>query len=317
VPDETLPRADTSPAGDVAARVVASEPWSARMLRLSQLMAAAARERLWISDAYFAGTPDYVQGLRAAARDGVDVRLLVPGTSDIRLVQAFSRAGYRPLLEAGVRVFEWRGSMLHAKSGLADSHWARVGSSNLNIASWIGNWELDVIIYDRDFTERMAAMYLDDLGNATEIVLSETRIIDRPTSEFRPALRAGAGSAGRIVAGAARLGNTASAMITGHRVLGLAETRAAGILGLVCIALAIIGLLWPRLVTIPLGLLIAWIGGALIAKAHTLRKQRAATGLRPLRVVEAATDAALTGTASTAAGSARSASPSPSAPGRS
>ena len=54
-------------------------------------------------------------------------------------------------------------------------------------------------------------MYLDDLGNATEIVLSEARIIDRPTAEPRPALRAGAGSAGRIVAGAARLGNTASA----------------------------------------------------------------------------------------------------------
>ena len=317
VPDEPPPAPTSARAGDVAVRVVASEPWSARMLRLSQLMAAAARERLWISDAYFAGTPDYVQALRAAARDDVDVRLLVPGTSDIPLVQAFSRAGYRPLLEAGVRVFEWRGSMLHAKTGLADSSWARVGSSNLNVASWIGNWELDVIIHDKEFTDEMSAAYLDDLSNATEIVLSETRIIDRATTESRTASRAGAGSAGRIVAGAARLGNTATAMITGHRVVGFAETRSTAILGLLCVAIALVALLWPRLLTIPLGLLIAWIGGSLLAKAHSLRKQRAATGVRPLRVVEATSDAALTGTASTAAVSDRAASRAPSAPDRS
>jgi cardiolipin synthase A/B len=315
--DELLSPADGAPTGDVAVRVVASEPWSARMLRLSQLMAAAARERLWITDAYFAGTPDYVQALRAAASDGVDVRLLVPGTSDIRLVQAFSRAGYRPLLESGVRVFEWGGSMLHAKTGLADSHWARVGSSNLNIASWIGNWELDVVIYDRDFNDEMSVMYLDDLRNATEIVLSESRIIDRQSAEQRRALRAGVGSAGRIVAGAARLGNTASAMITGRRVVGLAEARASAILGVICVAIAVIGVLWPRLVTIPLGVLIAWIGAALIAKAHSLRKERTARGVRPLRVVEAAAGGAVTGTASTAAVPAPAAARGPSVPDRS
>src|SRR5688572_14543258 len=152
-PEESLEAPSAARAGDVAVRVVASEPWGARMLRLGQLMAAAGRERLWLTDAYFAGSPDYVQGLNAAARDGVDVRLLVPGTSDIPLVQAFSRAGYRPLLEAGVRVYEWRGSMLHAKTGVADDHWSRVGSSNLNIASWIGNWELDVVVDDKAFAQ--------------------------------------------------------------------------------------------------------------------------------------------------------------------
>ena len=90
-----------------------------------------------------------MQALRAAARDGVDVRLLVPGRgSDIALMQAISRAGYRPLLEAGVRVFEWNGPMLHAKTAVADARWARVGSTNLNLASWIGNRELDVVIED-------------------------------------------------------------------------------------------------------------------------------------------------------------------------
>jgi cardiolipin synthase len=291
VPGAPLALPNAAPAGDIAVRVVASEPWSARMLRLGQLMAAAARERVWLTDAYFAGTPDYVQGLRAAARDGVDVRLLVPGTSDIPLVQAFSRAGYRPLLEAGVRVYEWRGSMLHAKTGVADDHWARVGSSNLNIASWIGNWELDVVVDDKAFAQAMAAMYLEDVDNATEIVLSEARITDRATAvKARPALRASAGSAGRIAAGAVRLGNTASAMITGHRVLGLAEARVAAMLGLACVVIAAIGFAWPRLITIPLGLLIVWIGGALVAKAHALRKQRQESGRGQLRVVEAAPD---------------------------
>jgi cardiolipin synthase A/B len=291
VPEDPLVLPNAAPAGDVAVRVVASEPWSAQMLRLGELMAAAARERIWLTDAYFAGTPDYVQALRAAARDGVDVRLLVPGTSDIPLLQAFSRSGYRPLLDAGVRVYEWRGSMLHAKTAVADDHWARVGSSNLNIASWIGNWELDVAVDDRAFAQAMAAMYLEDLGNATEIVLSEARITSRPTAaKPPPASRGSAGSAGRIAAGAVRLGNTASAMITEHRVLGLAEVRAAAILGVACVLIAAIAILWPRLIAIPLAVLIAWIGAAMIAKAHTLRKQRQERGDSRLRVVEAAPD---------------------------
>ena len=63
-----------------------------------------------------------MQALRSAAVDGVDVRLLVPNATDIPVVKALSRAGYRTLLESGVRVFEWNGTMLHAKTALADRH---------------------------------------------------------------------------------------------------------------------------------------------------------------------------------------------------
>ncbi|HJU67302.1 MAG TPA: phospholipase D-like domain-containing protein [Gemmatimonadaceae bacterium] len=276
------------PAGNVAVRVIASEPWSARMIRLAHLMASAARERWWLTDAYFAGTPEYVQALRAAARDDVDVRLLVPGTTDIPVLQAFTRAGYRPLLEAGVRVFEWRGSMLHAKTAVGDDEWARVGSSNLNIASWIGNWELDVAVNDKGFAERMAAMFLEDLEGSTEIVLSEARVTDRrrvPRMESTPRRRVG--SAGRIAAGAVRIGNTASAMLTEHRVLGATEARAAAALGGLCVTIAGIMLLWPRLLAIPFGIIIAWIGVAMLAKAHRLRREREERGERRTRVVEA------------------------------
>ena len=119
-------------------RVVASVPATAGMFRVDQLVAALARDRLWLTDAYFAGTTTYVQALKAAAKDGVDVRLLLPNGTDIPILRPLSRAGYRPLLEAGVRVFEWNGTMLHAKTAVADGRWARVGSTMLNIASGVG-----------------------------------------------------------------------------------------------------------------------------------------------------------------------------------
>ena len=96
------------------------------MLRLDQLIAAMARNKLWLTDAYYAGTTVYMQALRAAAKDGVDVRLLAPNGADIPLLRPLSRAGYRPLLEAGVRVFEWNGPMLHAKTAVADGRWAEL-----------------------------------------------------------------------------------------------------------------------------------------------------------------------------------------------
>jgi cardiolipin synthase len=164
-----------TPAGEISMRVVATLPATAGMFRLDQLVAALSRERLWLTDAYFAGTTPYVQALRAAARDGVDVRLLVPGGSDIPLLRPLSRAGYRPLLDAGVRVFEWNGPMLHAKTAVADGRWARVGSTNLNIASWLANCELDAVIENSEFAAQMEEMYLADLGNATEVVLDRKK----------------------------------------------------------------------------------------------------------------------------------------------
>jgi cardiolipin synthase len=136
---EVVRRDALAPAGATALRVVASLPATAGLFRLDQLVAALARKRLWLTDAYYAGTTAYVQALRAAAQDGVDVRLLVPNGTDIPLLRPLSRAGYPPLLAAGVRVFEWNGTMLHAKTAVADGHWARVGSTNLNLASWLGN----------------------------------------------------------------------------------------------------------------------------------------------------------------------------------
>ena len=135
-------------AGDVTLRVLANQPNMANLYRLDQLVAAMATRTLWLTDAYFVGLAPYVQALRSAAQDGVDVRLLVPGASNLLAVSTLSRAGYRSLLEGGIRVFEWNGPMLHAKTAVADGRWARVGSTNLNVTSWIGNYELDIAIED-------------------------------------------------------------------------------------------------------------------------------------------------------------------------
>ncbi len=71
-----------------------------------------------------------------------------------------------------MRVFEWNGPMMHAKTAVADGRWARVGSTNLNVASWIGNRELDVVVEDEAFARAMEEQYLEDLAGSTEIVLS-------------------------------------------------------------------------------------------------------------------------------------------------
>jgi cardiolipin synthase len=152
LPEDEIPdRGSIHPAGDMTLRVVASAPNTAGLYRMDQLIAAVARECLWLTDAYFVGIAPYVQARGAAARDGVDVRLLVPGTTDIPVLRALSRAGYQPLLQSGVRVFEWNGPMLHAKTAVADGRWARIGSSHLNISSWLGNYELDVAVEDEAF----------------------------------------------------------------------------------------------------------------------------------------------------------------------
>jgi cardiolipin synthase len=249
-------------AGDVALRVIATQPSTAGMYRLDQLIAAMARRTLWLTDAYFVGVAPYVQALAAAARDGVDVRLLVPGSSDIPMVAGMSRSGYRPLLKAGIRVFEWNGSMLHAKTAVADGLWARVGSSNLNVASWLNNHELDVAVEDAGFATQLAAQYERDLADATEIVLAPRRYRSgervSSTQARPPRPRRAGGSSGRAAAGALRIANRVGAALTDRRELG--DTATGPLLGgtVLLLALAVVGALWPAALAWPLAAIAAW-----------------------------------------------------------
>lgn len=167
--------ADRAPeCGQSAVRVVEGVPGQSRIYRAVQLLAAAVTERLWITDAYLVAPPPLYAGLVDAARSGVDVRFLLPGTSDIRIVRMLSRGGYRELLHAGARIFEYKGPMLHAKTLVADHEWVRIGSSNLNVSSLLGNYELDVVV-EGDLTDALAGQFLRDMSESREIVLQARR----------------------------------------------------------------------------------------------------------------------------------------------
>lgn len=280
LPADDFPASEErGPAGDVRVRVVATVPATAGMLRLDQLVAALARERLWLTDAYYTGTTTYVQALRAAARDGVDVRLLVPNATDIPILHPLSRAGYRPLLEAGVRIFEWNGTMLHAKTAVADGRWARIGSSNLNLQTWLGNCELDVAVEDERFAREMEEMYVQDLENATEIVLDarhRPRAPGRPPRVLRVGASSGSGNLGRAATGALRIGSTVGAAFTNRRTLEPVEARIMVTAGLLLLGLAVLFAFFPRLLLYPVVVLFAWIAVALLYKAYELRRKRTA-----------------------------------------
>jgi cardiolipin synthase len=270
--DELTPPDDVEKIGEVSVMVLASEPTRSGVYRLDQFIATIAHRTLWLADAYYVGIPAYVDALRRAAGDGVDVRLLVPGASDLPITQAFSRAGYRPLLEAGVRVFEWNGTMMHAKTAVADCRWSRVGSSNLNLSSFLANYELDLAVYDSEFGRRMEDMYLQDLDNATEIVLAARNRVralraDRPLHLIPPR-----GSASRAAASALRIGNTVTAALANRRVLGASEAGLMAKLGAIFLFVAVAAWLWPLAVAIPALLFCGWIGLALLIRAWKLRR---------------------------------------------
>ena len=273
---ELISKDAISHVGSVSLRIVASEPATAELFRVDQLVAAMAKKRLWLTDAYFAGTNTYLQALRSAAEDGVDVRLLVPNATDVPLLKPLSRAGYRTLLEAGVRIFEWNGTMLHAKTAVADDNWARVGSTNLNITSWFGNYELDAVIEDEPFARQMEEMYLQDLTNATEVVLDarqKVRPLGEPLCHRRRVPTKGGGNVVRAAAGAIRIGNVVGAAFTGRRVLESVEARLMTGAGALLLVLAVLFAVFPRALAYPLLIILVWLGLALLYRSWKLHRE--------------------------------------------
>ena len=270
LPENITPDGNTT-IGTVRAGVVATTPSNNNMMRLDLNALALARRNLWLTDAYFMPTRLYTQALINAANDGVDVRILVPRTSDIRWIGRVSRIRYRSLLEAGVRVFEWDGPMIHAKSAIADGQWVRVGSTNLNFSSWYLNRELDVVIEDAVVVHQLEQMFLQDLANATEIVLN--------SSERRAALRRRHQMLSKRhrrqrAQAAARQLLQLSSMFRGNfygtRTVDENEAKSYLSLGISMLALAL--LLWfaPYLLVVPLIFLL--LAGGLSTTVHAVRQ---------------------------------------------
>jgi len=161
--------------------------------------------------------------------------------------------------------------MLHAKTGVADSRWARVGSTNLNITSWLGNCELDAIIEDEGIAREVEQMFLEDLDLATEIVLDDRRRPRPPGGQKVPRRRHGrGGSASRAAAGAMRIGNVVTAAVGDRRVLGPVEAKIMALSGILLLALAVLFWKYPMGIAYPLVALLGWLAVSLIVRGAQL-----------------------------------------------
>jgi phosphatidylserine/phosphatidylglycerophosphate/cardiolipin synthase-like enzyme len=273
---DVVVRDDQAVAGNVALRLIPTEPFTGNMLRLDLLVTAVARRSLWLTDAYFVGTGAYLEALRRAAADGVDVRLLVPQYSDVGWTVPVARALYRPLLEGGVRIFEWNGTMVHSKTAIADSRWARIGSTNLNINSWFGNWELDVAIEDDGVARELEAHYLEDLERSTEIVLSRFRLptVHAPAAGGARRAPRRYRSSRRMVRAVTDVGRSIGAAVTGNRRLEDFEATPIIGAGVLLTIAGLVGLFAPEVLVWPFAAIALWTAVTFFVDAWTVYRRK-------------------------------------------
>ncbi len=161
---------------DGSVRVVGAD-FRAEKRRIKELYVEAirsAKDRVLITNAYFLPTLVVMRALTTAARKrGVEVKIILAGTTDVTPVLYAARAIYGLLLRAGVRIFEFRGRVLHAKTATIDGEWSTVGSSNLDALSLLHNLEVNVVVRDRAFAAAMERLFEEDLQSCVEITKAE------------------------------------------------------------------------------------------------------------------------------------------------
>lgn len=140
-----------------------------RLRRIYRNMLNDARRYLYVSTPYFVPDRPVQKGLIAAAKRGVDVRVLVPRKSDVLLVQWASRAAYANLLLNGVRIFEYLPRMLHAKTIVIDDEYATVGTSNIDYRSFFLNHELNLFSSNRELCLQLYRQFNRDQEEAEEV----------------------------------------------------------------------------------------------------------------------------------------------------
>ena len=267
-----------SDVGDTPVWLIEGEPGRTRVYRTIHWVAARAKERVWITDAYFVAPRSVSEALGAAAQQGVDVRILVPAHNNWPLVGSLSRGGYRSLLKSGVRIFEWQGPMIHAKTAVVDGIWSRVGSSNLNSASLIGNWELDVGVLDTKLASQLEELFLTDLSSSIEIVLPGRRFeygIEIPDSsgatesldpqgtlpERMMQIRALGAAQSRItMAPLVRARGALGDSLAGNRPIGREGRTVLGTVSAIILSTAIIAAFFPTFVGAMVAVVAGWFG---------------------------------------------------------
>jgi cardiolipin synthase A/B len=192
--DKLYPR--IAPAGDIAAQAVKMSrgDTSSLVSMLYFVSIRSARESIYIQNAYFVPNPQIREALKDAARRGVDVRITVPGRHmDQPLVRMASRLHYGELLTSGVRIFEYKRTMLHTKASVIDGIFSMIGSINFDARSLHENAEASFSFYDRDFGTRLEAVFAEDERDSREITYEswkrrglEQRFAETVSSLFEP-----------------------------------------------------------------------------------------------------------------------------------
>lgn len=169
--------------GTEVVRAIGSSPDEPYSLIYATLLSAiaSAETSVHLTNAYFIPDPQLVTALKDAARRGVDVTLILPGKTDSWLVFNAGRCYYEDLLEGGVKIYERRDAMLHAKTALIDGVWSTIGSSNLDWRSFLHNDEVNAVVLGREFGAQMQSMFDADLAASELLTLQKWR--ERPLGD--------------------------------------------------------------------------------------------------------------------------------------
>jgi len=175
-------------AGDEVVRAIGSSPDEPYSLIYATLISAinSAETEIWLTNAYFVPDPQLIAALTAAVKRGVDVKLVVPSSTDSWLVFHAGRSHYAKLLKAGVKLYERHGALLHVKTAVIDGVWSTVGSTNLDWRSFLHNQEVNAVVLGTGFGAKMRASFMEDLTNSTQITLAtwRKRALDVRTKEL-------------------------------------------------------------------------------------------------------------------------------------
>jgi cardiolipin synthase A/B len=163
-----------SPKGTEVVRIIGSTPDHAIPRYYVALLSATrnAEKSIWLSAAYFVPTKEEQEDLIAAARRGVDVRLLLPGDSDSAMAMSVAHSHYADLLESGVKIYETQDLVLHSKTAVIDGVWTVVGSSNFDRRSVLFNDEVDALVLGSASAQELQKMFESDIRNAQQIDLA-------------------------------------------------------------------------------------------------------------------------------------------------
>jgi cardiolipin synthase len=162
------------PRGVQTVRIVGSVPGDQLPLYYISLITAirSARLKIWLSSGYFVPPHQEREALYAAARDGIDVRVVAPSHTDVDSAVYAGRAAYGDLLESGARIWEVQNAVLHSKLATVDGVWSMIGSSNLDRRSVVFNNEVDAIILGHDTAGQVEAILQQDMAASREVSLA-------------------------------------------------------------------------------------------------------------------------------------------------